>query len=155
MSNSVPPHRWQPTRLLCPWDSPGSNTGVGCHCLLQGIFLTQRLSLSFLHCRQILYLLSHQGNPLLNRVKIQQWDKLLTGSYHHALFVKGTVRRLRPLLKCVKIKKNLKGMLFSWYDPVLLNSRPSYHLRSCHMSICYVCISIPALEIGSLVPFFF
>ena len=35
MSNSVRPHRWQPTRLLCPWDSPGKNTGVGCHFLLQ------------------------------------------------------------------------------------------------------------------------
>ena len=35
MSDSVRPHRWQPTRLLCPWDSPGKNTGVGCHCLLQ------------------------------------------------------------------------------------------------------------------------
>ena len=34
MSNSVRPHRWQPTRLLCPWDSPGKSTGVGCHCLL-------------------------------------------------------------------------------------------------------------------------
>ena len=31
MSDSVRPHRWQPTRLLCPWDSPGKNTGVGCH----------------------------------------------------------------------------------------------------------------------------
>ena len=31
------PHRWQPTRLLCPWDSPGKNTGVGCHFLLQCI----------------------------------------------------------------------------------------------------------------------
>ena len=29
------PHRGQPTRLLCPWDSPGKNTGVGCHFLLQ------------------------------------------------------------------------------------------------------------------------
>ena len=29
------PHRWQPTRLLCPWDSPGKSTGVGCHFLLQ------------------------------------------------------------------------------------------------------------------------
>ena len=29
------PHRRQPTRLLCPWDSPGKNTGVGCHFLLQ------------------------------------------------------------------------------------------------------------------------
>ena len=31
---SVQPHRWQPTRLLCPWDFPGKSTGVGCHCLL-------------------------------------------------------------------------------------------------------------------------
>ena len=35
MSNSVWPHRWQPTRLHHPWDSPGENTGVGCHFLLQ------------------------------------------------------------------------------------------------------------------------
>ena len=35
MSNSVRPHRRPPTRLLCPWDSPGKNTGVGCHFLLQ------------------------------------------------------------------------------------------------------------------------
>ena len=35
MSNSVPPHRWQPTRLCNSWDSPGKNTGVGCHFLLQ------------------------------------------------------------------------------------------------------------------------
>ena len=35
MSDSVRPCRRQPTRLLCPWDSPGKNTGVGCHCLLQ------------------------------------------------------------------------------------------------------------------------
>ena len=30
-------HRWQPTRLLCPWDSPGKNTGVGCPFLLQSM----------------------------------------------------------------------------------------------------------------------
>ena len=35
VSNSVQPHRCQPTRLLCPWDSPGKNTGVGCHFLFQ------------------------------------------------------------------------------------------------------------------------
>ena len=37
MSDSVRPHRRQPTRLPCPWDSPGKNTGVGCHFLLQCI----------------------------------------------------------------------------------------------------------------------
>ena len=35
MSDSVRPHRQQPTRLPCPWDSPGKNAGVGCHFLLQ------------------------------------------------------------------------------------------------------------------------
>ena len=35
VSDSVRPHRWQPTRLPHPWDSPGKNTGVGCHCFLQ------------------------------------------------------------------------------------------------------------------------
>ena len=35
MSDSVRPHRWQPTRLSRPWDSPGKNIGVGCHFLLQ------------------------------------------------------------------------------------------------------------------------
>ena len=40
MSDSFQPHRLQPARLLCPWNSPGKNTGVGCHFLLQGIFLT-------------------------------------------------------------------------------------------------------------------
>ena len=45
----------EPTRLLCPWDSPGKNNEVGCHALLQGIFLTQELNLHLLHDRQILY----------------------------------------------------------------------------------------------------
>ena len=41
VSNSLrPPGLW-PTRLLCPWDSPDKNTGMGCHALLQGIFPTQ------------------------------------------------------------------------------------------------------------------
>ena len=39
-----------PTRLLCPWDSPGKNTGVDCHFLLQEIFLTQGLNLGLPHC---------------------------------------------------------------------------------------------------------
>ena len=44
-----------------PWDSPGKNAGVGCHSLFQGIFPSQGLNLGLLHCRQILYHLSHQG----------------------------------------------------------------------------------------------
>ena len=40
MSDSVRPHRRQPIRLPRPWDSPGKNTGVGCHCLLQCMKVT-------------------------------------------------------------------------------------------------------------------
>ena len=44
-------------------DTSGKNTGVGCHALLQGIFPIQGSNPGFLHCRQILYHLSHQGSP--------------------------------------------------------------------------------------------
>ena len=44
VSNSLKPHGLQPTRSLCPWNFPGKNTGVGCHFLLQRIFLTQGLN---------------------------------------------------------------------------------------------------------------
>ena len=63
---SLQPHGLKPTKLLCPQDSPGKNTGVGCHFLLQGIFRTQGSNmrlLRLLHCRQVLYRLSHQGSP--------------------------------------------------------------------------------------------
>ena len=59
----------------CSWpgfsvhgDSPSKNTGVGCHALLQGIFLTQGLNPGLPHCRWILYHLSHQGSP-----RILEW----------------------------------------------------------------------------------
>ena len=60
VSNSLRPHGPQSARLLCPWDTPGKNIAVGCHALPQGIFPTQRLNPGLLHCRQILYCLSHQ-----------------------------------------------------------------------------------------------
>ena len=47
------------------WNSPGQNTGVGSLSLLPGIFLTQELNQGLLHCRQILYQLSYQGNPAI------------------------------------------------------------------------------------------
>ena len=63
VSDSLQPHGLQPARLLCPWDCPGKNAGVGCHFLLQGIFSTQGSNPGLLHCRQILHHFSHQGIP--------------------------------------------------------------------------------------------
>ena len=62
-----------------PWgssvhgDSPGKNTRVGCHALLQGIFQTEGLNLGLVHCRWILYCLSHQKPAILCNIK---WEKM-------------------------------------------------------------------------------
>ena len=65
VSDSLQLHGLQPARLLSPWNSPGKNTGVGWHSLLQEIFLTQGLNLVLWHCRQNRYHLSHQESHIL------------------------------------------------------------------------------------------
>ena len=53
---------WTVARLLCQWDSPGKNTGVGYHFIFQGILPTQEPNRSLLHCRRIRYQLSYEGS---------------------------------------------------------------------------------------------
>ena len=69
-------------RLLCPWNSPGQNTGVGCHFLLQRVFLTQGSNPGLECCKQILYHLSYQGSPLAPQPESnphpQPWKAVLT-----------------------------------------------------------------------------
>ena len=65
MSNSLWPHGLQPTRLLCPWDVPGKNTGVGCHFLLQGILPTQGSNPHLLHWQVDSLPYEPPGKPLL------------------------------------------------------------------------------------------
>ena len=55
VSDSVTPHGLQPSKLLCPWDSPGKNAEVGCHSLLQGIFPTQGSNPGLLHWQADVY----------------------------------------------------------------------------------------------------
>ena len=62
-------------------DSPGKNTGVGCHALLQGIFPTQGQNPGLLHCRRILYCLSHQGNPA-SLVELAYFSHLSPIAFH-------------------------------------------------------------------------
>ena len=59
-------------QLLCPRESPGKNTGVGYHCLLQGIFPTQGLNPRLLHCRWLLFQLNHQGSLIMVRLANSQ-----------------------------------------------------------------------------------
>ena len=63
MSNSLQHHGLQPSRLLCPQDFPGKNTGVGCHFLLQRIFPTEGLNSCLLHWQVDSLQLSHLGSP--------------------------------------------------------------------------------------------
>ena len=63
VSNSLWPHG-----LYSPWNSPGQNTGMNSLSHLQGIFPSQELNPGLLHCRQILYQLSHKGTP-----RILEW----------------------------------------------------------------------------------
>ena len=63
---TLPSHGPEPAMLLCPWDFPGKNTGVGCHFLLQGIFLTQESNprlLHFLHWQPDSFPLALPGQP--------------------------------------------------------------------------------------------
>ena len=86
VSRSVVSDSWQPhgcTRLLCQWNSLSKNTRVGSHSLLQ-IIPIQGQNMGFLHCRQILYHLSHQRNRVdscwINRWvdKVFQWFPLVS-----------------------------------------------------------------------------
>ena len=80
------------------WNPPGKNTGVGCHDLLQGIFLTQRLNLGLLYYRWILYHLSHWWNNYTLK-KTQKYRYLYTeGTYCFSTVGKkggGNVREIK------------------------------------------------------------
>ena len=86
IANSCPtlcdPMDYSPPGSSVPWDSPGKNTGVGCHALLQGIFSTQELNPGLSHCRQILYHLSHQGSSLTTGPP---------GNFHALYWLKGNI----------------------------------------------------------------
>ena len=109
MSNSLQPHGPQTTRLLCPWNSPGKNTRVGNHSLLQGVFPTWESNSGLLLGRQILYLLSRRGRP----AKVP--DELGPQSLYFIpdiswvpVLVCASLLFLKIVVKCTQHKINLK-----------------------------------------------
>ena len=72
VSDSLEPYGLQCTRLLCPWNSPGQNTGLDSHFLLQEIFPSQGSNPGLLDCRWILCHLSHQGSSVIKE-NIVNW----------------------------------------------------------------------------------
>ena len=87
VSDSLRPHGLQPARLLCPWDSPGKNTGAGCHFLFQGIFPTQGPK------QHLLLLLHSQADSLPLEPPGKPWEAL------SCLFaISWTIARQAPLM---------------------------------------------------------
>ena len=73
MSDSVRPHRRQPTRLPHPWESPGKNTGVGCHCLLQCVKVK---SLSHVLLLATPWTAAYQAPPSMGFSRQEYWSGL-------------------------------------------------------------------------------
>ena len=75
MSNSVRPHRRQPTRLPRPWDSPGKNTGVSCHFLLQCMEVkSERKLLSHVRPSATPWTATHQAPPSMGFSRQEYWS---------------------------------------------------------------------------------
>jgi len=75
MSDSVRPHRRQPIRLRCPWDSPGKNTGVGCHFLLQCMKVKVK-SLSRVRLFATPWTAAYQAPPSMGFSRQEYWSGL-------------------------------------------------------------------------------
>ena len=94
----LPPHGLQPTRLLCPWDFPGKDTGAGSHFLLQWIFLTQGSNpCLYVSCigRWILYQQHHLGSPGKAMLSL----KVLGDSLFHPFVLASSVHTILVILQ--------------------------------------------------------
>ena len=127
MSNTVWPHRWQPTRLPHPWDSPGKNTGVGCHFLLQCMKVKSESEVT-------------QSCPTL-------WDPMdcsLTDSPIHGIFQARVLEWGAIAFSILKVRNNNNPIVLQVISPLpfplcSLNSSqtiisvPWIHQTSCHL----------------------
>ena len=112
---TLQPHGLYPARLLCPWDSPGKNTGVGCHALLQGIFPTQGSNPGLPHCKRILYQLKEAKPSKSSR-------ELVTIPWH--------------LMKSVpKVTKQMVNIVIYTQQWLLLFSPADIEIHQCLMPV--------------------
>ena len=104
------------TKLLCPWDSPGKNTGVGCYSILQGICPTQGSNPGLLHCRQILCHLSYRGGPKIHYFKVS-----FALTYFHVSRdnIDKEILDLYCFLVLLSIKQPLKWSEVKWSHSVM------------------------------------
>ena len=109
-----------------PWHSPGKNTGVGCHFLLWGIFPTQGSNLGLLHCRRLLYHLSHQVGP-----KCQAEGGIQALTIEWCVLTNG-----KPVLDCHD----------TWVQVLAPPQTCKFHFSEPHFPLCKVGMKISAME---------
>ena len=100
MSDSVRPHRQQPTRLPHPWDSPGKNTGVGCHFLLQCVKVK---SLSRVRLLATPWTAAHQALPSMGLSRQEYWSGVPLPSatiVHRVAKIRTWLKQLSVHLTC-------------------------------------------------------
>ena len=139
-------------RVLRPWDSPGKNTGVGCHFLLQGIFPTQGSNPGLSHCGWMLYHLSHQGrsqekNVLILSVRQRPflWLTWFTVIFFLYCIVSNMLHmndekmytKMKEKYTCIKFSicfflKNAQWMCLEWEKGLGHSYKEYLHLRYWH-----------------------
>ena len=112
MSDSVQPNRWQPTRLPCPWDSPGKNTGVGCHFLLQCMKVKSEREVTQL-CRTLRDPMdcSPPGSPAhgISQARVLEWVAIAFSAT--SLCIAPNSTPLKITSKTLKSKKHMEEPL--------------------------------------------
>ena len=145
MSDSVQPHRRQPTRLPCPWDSPGKNTGVGCHFLLQCMKVKSESEVS-------------QSCPTFS----DPMDCSLQGSSVHGIFQARVLewgaiafsvfKDMGQLLRTLSLNLSLANIFHHWIQVLIifytvLWKNESWFPKARHGNIVYLKLSLQKLAI--------
>ena len=163
-SCSVTSDSLRPLGLYSPWSSPAQNTGVGSLSLLQGIFPTQGLNPGLLHCRRILYQLSHKGNPrILEWVAYpfsrgSSWPRNWTGvsciavGFFTNWAMKGSPELCSRFSLVIYFIDSINCVYMS--NPNLPIHPSSFYPPWVYTFVLYVCVSISVLQMRSSVPFF-
>ena len=128
MSDSGRPHRWQPTRLPHPWDSPGKNTGVGCHFLLQCIKVKSESEVAqscptlsnFMDCS-----LSGSSVHGIFQVRVLEWGAIAFSGYaDDTILMAESEEELKSLLMKVKVESEKVGLKLNIQKTKVMASGP-------------------------------
>ena len=141
MSDSVRPHRWQPTRLRRPWDSPGKNTGVGCHFLLQCMKVKSESEVAQscpTHCYPMECSLPGFSDHGIFQVRILKWIAI---SFPGDLPDQGTEPR-SPELQADTLTSEPPGKPASTSTHILTPT-PTRQRRQWHPTLQYSCLGNP------------